>query len=77
MDLVYGVCQHERDMSGRVRSLHLMCDYYTCRVYIIFTLISLYYWYMYSIYYRVIFSSVIRCIGSTAKYILLHNSSSN
>ena len=28
MDLVYGVCQHERDMSGRARSLHLMCDYY-------------------------------------------------
>jgi hypothetical protein len=38
MDLVYGVYR-ERDMSGRARSLHLMCDYYTCRVYIIFTLI--------------------------------------
>ena len=38
MDLVYDVCR-ERDMSGRARSLHLMCDYYTCHVYIIFTLI--------------------------------------
>jgi len=39
MDLVYyGVCR-EREMSDRARSLHLMGDYYTCRVYIIFTLI--------------------------------------
>ena len=34
MDLVYGVYPRERDMSGRARSLHLMCDYYTCLIYI-------------------------------------------
>ena len=70
MDLVvYGVYRAERDMSGRAAARSLLAPdvwllYVPCIYYIHSDLILLMYVY-YSIYYRVIFSSVIRCIGST------------